>query len=170
MNVWRKSRGNRFWFELARVQVIGSRLYLLLNKHTVGLKLLISSLPGLALSIILFIDLFMFTHCYGNNKLNVSVKSKLQHPPPPLSGIPRAFDTFAVQGRRKFDYQSLPGGGEFDPHALGVGNLNCTLNIHVKSLVWRVVMGDALLEDFCGKDCVFVANWLRGFCAVFEGI
>ena len=42
--------------------------------------------------------------------------------PPP--GIPRAFDTFAVPGRREFDYQSFPGGGEFDPHALGVGNLN----------------------------------------------
>ena len=56
---------------------------------------------------------------------NVSVKSKLQHAP---SGIPRAFDTFAVPGRRKFDYQSLPGGGEFDPYALGVGNLNCTLD------------------------------------------
>ena len=42
--------------------------------------------------------------------------------PPP--GIPRAFDTFAVLGRREFDYQSLPGGGEFDPHALGVGSLN----------------------------------------------
>ena len=52
---------------------------------------------------------------------NVSVKSKLQHAPP---GIPRAFDTFAVPGRREFDYQSLLGGGEFDPHALGVGNLN----------------------------------------------
>ena len=30
-------------------------------------------------------------------------------------------------------------------------------------------------EDFRGKDCVFVANWLRGkglnkLCAVFEGI
>ena len=45
---------------------------------------------------------------------------------PPL-GIPWAFHTFAVPGRREFDYQSLPGGGEFDPHALGVGNLNCTL-------------------------------------------
>ena len=43
-------------------------------------------------------------------------------------GKPRAFDTFAVLGRREFDYQSLPGGGEFDPHALGVGNLNCTLD------------------------------------------
>ena len=58
---------------------------------------------------------------------NVSVKSKLQHAPPP--GIPRAFDTFAVPGRREFDYQSLPGGGEFDPYALGVGNLNCTLDV-----------------------------------------
>ena len=49
--------------------------------------------------------------------------------PPP--GIPRAFDTFdtfAVLGRREFDYQSLPGGGEFDPHALGMGNLNCALD------------------------------------------
>ena len=53
----------------------------------------------------------------------VSVKSKLQHDPP---GKPRAFDTFAVPGRRVFDYQGLPGGGEFDLHALGVGNLNCT--------------------------------------------
>ena len=55
-----------------------------------------------------------------------SVKSKLQHPPPP--GIPWAFDNFAVPGRREFDHQSLPGGGEFDPHALWVGNLNCTLD------------------------------------------
>ena len=57
---------------------------------------------------------------------NVSVKSKLQHAPPPSQGKPRAFDTFAVSGRREFDYQSLPGGEEFDLHALGVGNLNCT--------------------------------------------
>ena len=38
---------------------------------------------------------------------NVSVKSKLQHAPPP-PGHTRAFDTFAVPGRREFDYQSLP--------------------------------------------------------------
>ena len=30
-------------------------------------------------------------------------------------GIPQAFDTFVVSGRREFDYQSLPGGGEFEP-------------------------------------------------------
>ena len=47
---------------------------------------------------------------------------------PPSQGIPRAFDTFAVPVRREFDYQSLSGGGEFDPHALGVLNLNCTLD------------------------------------------
>ena len=27
VNVWRKSMGNPFWFELARIRVIGSRLY-----------------------------------------------------------------------------------------------------------------------------------------------
>ena len=36
--------------------------------------------------------------------------------PPTRPGIPRAFDTFAVPGRREFDYQSLPGGGEFELH------------------------------------------------------
>ena len=40
-------------------------------------------------------------------------------PTPPPPGIPRAFDTFAVPGRRECDYQSPPGGGEIDPHALG---------------------------------------------------
>ena len=82
-------------------------------------------------------------------------------PPPP--GIPRAFDTFAVQGRREFDYQSVPGGGGFELHP----------RFHVKSLAWRAIMGDAVLEDFRGKDCAFVASWLRGkclnkLCAVFE--
>ena len=69
-------------------------------------------------------------------------------PPPP--GIPQAFDTFAVPGRREFDHQSLPGGGEFELHP----------RIHVKSLAWRAIMGDLVLEDFRGKDCAFVANWL----------
>ena len=86
----------------------------------------------------------------------------------PPQGIPRAFDTFAVPGRREFDCQSLPGGGEFDPHALGVGNLNCNLY-----LAWRAIMGDVVLEDYRGKDCAFVANWLLGkglnkLFAVFE--
>ena len=71
--------------------------------------------------------------------------------PPP--DIPRTFDTF--------NYQSFPGGGEFDPHALGTGNLNCTLDrFHMKSLASRAIMGDTMLEDFRGKDCAFVANLL----------
>ena len=77
----------------------------------------------------------------------VSVKSKLQHPPP---GIPRAFDTFAVPGRREFDDQSLPGGGEFELHP----------RFHVKSLAWRPIMGDAVLEDFRGK---IVPLWPIGY-------
>ena len=59
--------------------------------------------------------------------------------PPPPPGIPRAFDTFAVAGRREFDYQSLQGGGEFDSRALGVGNLKAFElhpRLHVKSLAW----------------------------------
>ena len=32
----------------------------------------------------------------------------------------------------------------------------------MKSLAWLAVMGDAVLEDFRGKDCAFVANWLQG--------
>ena len=77
-------------------------------------------------------------------------------------------------GGNLFISESLPGGGEFDLHALGVGNSNCTLDF-MKSLAWRAIMEDGVLEDFRGKDCAFVANWLRGkglnkLCAVFEGI
>ena len=43
-------------------------------------------------------------------------------------------------------------GGEFELHP----------RFHVKSLAWRAIMGDAVLEDFRGKDCAFVANWLWG--------
>ena len=54
-------------------------------------------------------------------------------------------------------------GGEFELHP----------RFHVKSLAWRAIVGDAVLEDFRGKDCAFVANWLQGkgfnkLCAVFE--
>ena len=41
-------------------------------------------------------------------------------PPPPPPGIPRAFNTFAVPGRREFDYQSLPG-GEYVPNFFPLG-------------------------------------------------
>ena len=46
-------------------------------------------------------------------------------------------------------------GGEFELHP----------RFHVKSLVWRVtgIMGDTVLEAFCGKDCAFLASWLRAF-------
>ena len=46
-------------------------------------------------------------------------------------------------------------------------------SISSKFLAWRAIRGDAVLEDFRGKDYAFVANWLRGkdlnkLCAVFE--
>ena len=54
-------------------------------------------------------------------------------------------------------------GGEFELHP----------RLHVKSWAWRAIMGKAVLEDFRGKDCASVANWLQGkglnkICAVFE--
>ena len=44
---------------------------------------------------------------------NVSVKSKLKHPP----GIPRAFDVFSCPGGRGFDELSLLWGREFDHYS-----------------------------------------------------
>ena len=70
---------------------------------------------------------------------NVSVKSKLQHAPP------RAFDPFAVPGRREFDHQSLPGGGEFELHP----------PFHVKSLAWRAIMEELGVRGFSWKRLCF---------------
>ena len=89
-----------------------------------------------------------------------SVESKLQHPPPP--GIPRAFDTFAVPGRRVFDYETLLRGWGIRSPCFRGGELELYPRFH-----WG--------RGVSGKDCAFVANWLRGkdinkLCAVFEGI
>ena len=53
------------------------------------------------------------------------------------------------------------------------GEFELRPRFHIKSLAWRAMMGDAVLEDFGGNDCAFVANWLQGkgfnkLCAVFE--
>ena len=74
-------------------------------------------------------------------------------PPPPM-GIWH----LCHPGRREFDYQSPPGGGEFELHP----------QFHVKSLAWRAVVGDVVLEDFHGKDCAFEANWLRVLCRIWR--
>ena len=61
----------------------------------------------------------------------------------PPRGTPRAFDIFVVSGRREFYYQSLPGGGEFDPHTKGMGNLNRSLHFmwNLWALcTWRAIM------------------------------
>ena len=72
-------------------------------------------------------DIFNISEIYSHvTVLCISQIEASTCPPPP--GIPRAFDNFTIPGRREFDYQNLPGGGEFDPHALGLRNLNCTLN------------------------------------------
>ena len=68
-------------------------------------------------------------------RTNVSVKSKLKHPPP---GIPRAFDVFCCPGGREFDELSLPRGGAFD-HYIGGGELHLTnldLNVATKAILF----------------------------------
>ena len=95
-------------------------------------------------------------------------------------GIPRAFDTFVVSGRREFDYQRLLGGEDLQaplaclPRTRSF-SLSPTTSKRLLRRLWRAIMGDAVLEDFRGKDCAFVANWLQGkglnkLCGVFEGI
>ena len=92
--------------------------------------------------------------------------------PPP--GIPRAFDTFAVPGRREFDYQSLPGCGEFDPHAKGVGNLNRSLDFmwNLWALcTWRAIMAgtqctsnvDCILTDWQVNEVNIVVKYSNRF-------
>ena len=80
-------------------------------------------------------------HCY-DLMYRSNWSFNMPHPPP---GHTRAFDNFAVPGSREFDYKSLPGGGEFELHP----------RFHVKSLAWQAIMGNGVLEYFCGKDCAF---------------
>ena len=49
-------------------------------------------------------------------------------------------------------------GGEFELHP----------RFHVESLARWAFMGDAVLDDFRGKDCAFVANWLQGLCRIWR--
>ena len=102
---------------------------------------------------------------------NVSVKSKLQHPPP--GHTPGIWHLCRPGEEGIWLSESSRGWGIWSPCFRG-GEFELHPRFHVKSLAWRA-MGDAVLEDFRGKDCAFVANWLRGkglnkLCAVFEGI
>ena len=77
--------------------------------------------------------------------------------PPP--GIPRAFYTFVVPGRREFHYQSLPRCGKFDPHAKGVGNLNRSLDFmwNLWALcTWRATMAGTQCAS--NVDCI-LTDW-----------
>ena len=71
-------------------------------------------------------DVFFFRFPEVERMVCVSVKSKLQHAPPPRA-YPGHLTPLPSRGGGNLII-SLPGGGEFDPHALGVGNLNYTLH------------------------------------------
>ena len=100
----------------------------------------------------------------------VSVKLKLQHGPP--GHTPGIWHLCRPGEEGIWLSESSRGWGIWSPCFRG-GGLELHPRFHVKSLAWRAIMGDAVLEDFRGKDCAFVASWLRGkglnkLCAVFE--
>ena len=102
---------------------------------------------------------------------NVSVKSKLQMLPP-RGHTPGIWHLCRPGEDGIWLSESSKGWGIWSPCFRGE-EFELHPRFHVKSLAWRPIMGDAVLEDFRGKDCAFVANWLRGkglnkLCAVFE--
>ena len=71
----------------------------------------------------------------------------------------------------------LPGQGNLIIRVFqGMGNLNLSLDFMWNLWApckWRAIVENAVSEPFRGKDCAFVANWLRGkglnkLFAVFE--
>ena len=92
--------------------------------------------------------------------------------PPPPGDTPGIWHLCRPGEERIWSSKSSRGWGIWSPCFRG-GEFELHPRFHVKSLAWRAIMGDAVLEDFRGKDCAFVANWLRGkglnkLCAVFE--
>ena len=103
----------------------------------------------------------------------VSVKWKLPHAPPrPTPGhTPGIWHLCRLGEEGIWLSESSRGWGIWSPCFRG-GEFELRPRFHVKSLAWRAMMGDAVLKDFGGKDCAFVANWLQGeglnkLCAVF---
>ena len=70
VNVRRKSRGNRFWFELASVRVIGSQLSSDFYLFKTLLKCFVPKYILLAfLSVLKFSKGFIYTRKYEKNKI-----------------------------------------------------------------------------------------------------
>ena len=90
--------------------------------------------------------------------------------PPPPSGTLWAFDTFAILGRREFEYQSLPGSGEFKPqprfHVKSLGALHMT-SYHgghsVRGFSWKKLCLCGQLVTRKGLKQTFCAPYLKVF-------
>ena len=115
------------------------------------------------LILLLSIYIFLF-HRFPNY---VSVKSKLQHAPP--RAYPGHLTPLPSRGAGggNLIIRVFQGVGIWSPCFRG-GEFELHPQFHVKSLAWQAVMGDAVLEDFRGKDCAFVANWFRGLCRIWR--
>ena len=111
------------------------------------------NIPKFSLKIVFFkkirISVFLQLYCITNACTYMYWSNQsFNTPPPPSPGIPRAFDTFAVLGRREFDYQSLPGLGNFIPMQM-VGNLNRTLDFMWNLWALSIACGELSWRTQC---------------------
>ena len=81
------------------------------------------------------------------------IEASTSPPPPPghLTPLPS-------WGGGNLITRVFQGVGNLIPMCQGWGIWTAPL-ISCESLAWWAMMGDAVLEDFHGKDCAFVANW-----------
>ena len=110
-----------------------------------------------------------WSHCHFSNvwQCYVSVKSKLQHPPPPPGHTPGHLTPLPSRGGGNLIIRVFQGVGNLIPMRWDE-EFELHPRFHVKPLAWRAVMGDVVLEDFRGKDFAFMANWLQGLCRIWR--
>ena len=85
---------------------------------------------------------------------NVSLKSKLQHPP---WAYPGHLTPLPFRGKGNLIIRVFQWVGNLIPRNRG-GEFEMHPRFHVKSLAWQAIMGDAVLEDFVEKIIRVVAN------------
>ena len=100
-------------------------------------------------------------------RCNVSVKSKLQLPSPLHRGHTLGIWHLCCTGEEGIWLsESSRGWGIWT-----IASILC----EISGRFAQAIMADAVLEDFCAKDCAFVVNWLQGkslnkLFALFKGI
>ena len=129
------------------------------------------NIPKFSLKIVFFkkirISVFLQLYCITNACTNMYWSNQsFNPPPPPLPGHTPGIWHLCCPGEEGIWLSESSRVGKFYPHAKG-GEFESYPRFHVKSLgafhcTWWAIMADTVLEDFRGRDCAFVANWLQG--------